>query len=73
MEAQIASKRNILDSYSKTEVDAIFNNNRSIVKTGTLQFEHVNEIGIDTLLIKGGTYITITDALLNPLMDLHQY
>ena len=70
VEAQITSKRNIADSYNKTEVDEIFNNDRSIVKTGTLEFLDVNNIGVDTLSIKGGTYITIQDALSNPLIDL---
>lgn len=70
VENQIALKRNIADSYSKIEVDEIFNNDRSIVKTATLEFLDVNEIGIDTLLIKGGTYITIQDSSSNPLIDL---
>ena len=44
-------------------------NDRSIVKTGTLQFLDVNGIGVNTLTIQA-PYIRIIDNLSNPLIDL---
>ena len=68
---QIALKRNIIDSYNKSEVDTIFNTNKHVVKCSTLQFEDVNGIGTTTLLIKGGSSgISVKNNVNSALIDL---
>ena len=71
VQAQIATKRNISDSYSQGQVDTIFNTNKHVVKCSTLQFEDVNGVGTTSLLIKGGSSgISVKDSINNALIDL---
>ena len=63
-------KRNISDSYNKTEVDNIFNTNKQTINTANINFTDVKNLGINTLTIKGGQYIRLINNLSNPLMDL---
>jgi len=67
---QLATKRNISDSYNKSDVDALVDAPQHTVYTASLSFQDVDSLGIDTLSIKGGNYITIIDALNNSLLDL---
>ena len=67
---QIATKRNISDSYNKIEVDNIFNTNKHTINTANINFSDINNLGINTLTIKGGQYIRLINSLSNPLMDL---
>ena len=67
---QIATKRNISDSYNKLEVDNIFNTNKHTINTANINFMDVNNLNINTLTIKGGQYIKLIDYLSNSLIDL---
>ena len=62
---QIATKRNISDSYNKIEVDNIFNTNKHTINTANINFSDINNLGINTLTIKGGQYIRLINNLSN--------
>ena len=69
MTNDLALKRNISDSYTKTEVDTRVNAPQVRVYTSAVEFQDVLNLGIDTLTVKGGTNTQITDDLSNVLID----
>lgn len=70
IQAQISAKRNISDSYTKTDVDSIFNTNKQTIYTANINFLDAVNLGIDTLTIKGGTYTRLINNVNQALMDL---
>jgi hypothetical protein len=62
-------KRNISDSYNKTEVDNLVNANDSIIYTSNIYFNDVSGSGVDTLTIKSDK-TTIVNASSTPFIDI---
>ena len=70
IQTQISAKRNISDSYNKSDVDSIFNTNKQTIYTANVNFLDVANLGINTLTIKGGQYIRLINNVNQALMDL---
>ena len=60
----------LISYYNKVQTDNLIDAPKLVLKTAMLEFYDVNSLGINSLLIKGGTYINITDSSNNQLINM---